>query len=159
MLTSRVEGAGPTGYTPCELRRLRRRCFALCIVSRCAHGAICARLACASTDSLALDYVACGRGRSVLAQAPKGRQQKEATAGGAFIWDFDALRQYFRTLRLTSELVDLRVGNANLFSWLRLRKLCRVNPDGLPKQKRDNRKGCRSSGILTLCVNISALCA
>ena len=29
----------------------------LCIVSRCAHGAICPWLACASTDSLTLDYI------------------------------------------------------------------------------------------------------
>ena len=45
------------------------------------------------------------------------------------------MRQYFHTLRLTSELVDLRVGNANLFSRLRLRKLGRVNLDGQPKKE------------------------
>ena len=46
----------PTGYTPCEPRGHLVSDIAL----RCAHGAICAWLACASTDSLTLDYVASG---------------------------------------------------------------------------------------------------
>ena len=64
-------GIRPTGYTPCELPFLKRHTS--CFVSpwRNTRGAICARLACASTDSLALDYVACGSfGRSKI--APKG---------------------------------------------------------------------------------------
>ena len=56
----------PTGYTPCELCLLAKKA-ALCAyasLARCARGAIFARLACASTDSLALDYVASGSNRS-----------------------------------------------------------------------------------------------
>ena len=65
------KGLGGEGQYSSEERRtdrlysfraapLSRRCVAPCIVSRCARGAICAWLACASTDSLKLDYVAYG---------------------------------------------------------------------------------------------------
>ena len=50
----------------------------------------------------------------------------------------------FLALPLTSELVDLRVGNANLFSWLCLQKLGRVNLDSPPKKettKTETQKG------------------
>ena len=47
-----------------------------------------------------------------LIDAPPQKQKRHPN--GCRFKDFDALRQYFQTLRLTSELVDLRVGNANL---------------------------------------------
>ena len=62
--------------------RLRRRCYALCIASRCAHGAICARLACASTDSLALDYIASSSNRSWYSASLTARQQKRGNRKG-----------------------------------------------------------------------------
>ena len=80
-------------YRTDRLYSLRATPFArwhlvLCIALRCARGAICARLADASIDSLALDYVACGSNRSVLDSRPRPlRQQKEATARVAsFCW-------------------------------------------------------------------------
>ena len=56
----RDSNPGPTGYTPLRRKAFRLWCYAPCSVSPNRRGAICARLACASTDSLALDYVASG---------------------------------------------------------------------------------------------------
>ena len=76
-LRARCANLGPTGYTPCEPRGH----FVSDIAMRCAHGAICARLACASTDSLTLDYVASGStGRAVSSSRLNGAtKQKETT--------------------------------------------------------------------------------
>ena len=67
---------------------LSRRHFVLCCATRNACGAICACLACASTDSLTLDYVACGSTGRTIARALRAlRQQKEATTRAAsFCW-------------------------------------------------------------------------
>jgi len=55
-----------------------------------------------------------------------------------YIKDFDALRQYFRALRLTSELVDLRVGNANLI-FGKAKEQGRVNLDAPPQKQKGTR--------------------
>ena len=68
---------GPTGYTPCELRLLKKAALRALHRSRCARGAICARLACASTDSLALDYVASVSNRLGQDQNLKDTKTKE----------------------------------------------------------------------------------
>ena len=54
---ARCANLGPTGYTPYELALCDGGTFVPGIVlADAARGAICALLACASTDSLALDY-------------------------------------------------------------------------------------------------------
>ena len=62
--------------------RLWHWCYAPRIASRCTHGAICTRLACASTDSLALDYEAFGSNRSLQVQDLIFYKQKEVNPGG-----------------------------------------------------------------------------
>lgn len=56
--------------------------YVLCFVSRSARGAICTRLTCASTDSLAFDYVASGSNRSLQAQDLIFYKQKEVNHKG-----------------------------------------------------------------------------
>ena len=59
--------------------------WALCAYANrmiCAHGAIGAWLACASTDSLTLDYVASGSNRSGIAQIVAIHKQKRDNREG-----------------------------------------------------------------------------
>ena len=74
----------PSGYAPCEPRG---HCVSA-IAVRCAHGAIFVRLAYASIDSLALDYVASGSnrtsGRRPHSWWSTSKNKKATRLGGVF---------------------------------------------------------------------------
>ena len=61
------------------------------------------------------------------------------------IKDFDGERQYFHTLRLTSELVDLRAGNTKLI-FDKAKEQDRVNLDAPPQKQKRHPNGCRFCG-------------
>ena len=65
------------------------------------------------------------------------------------IKDFDGERQYFHTLRLTSELVDLRAGNTKLI-FDKAKEQDRVNLDAPPQKQKRHPNGCLFCGGVCL---------
>ena len=77
-------GAGPTGYTPCELQeRAFLGALRLCKSEICARGAICTRLLVSKlTDSLRSDYVAFGStGRAKVQIIAVHKQKRDNREG------------------------------------------------------------------------------
>ena len=121
-------------------RALRSWCYALILALPSRWGAICTRLTCASTDSLAFDYVASGSNRAVSDSRPSDAPTTKRGNRKGCPSRILPKGQYSHDLCLESKLSDLRSGNANLLRFTQQGR----GLQWFHQQKRDNREGCLS---------------